>query len=783
MRYDSDHHRLLARYAQCRRQQAQGELAGEPQRRAAAADQVETQLYEHWRERGWDPTELMKIVRQIDYRERVMALYDGPSILIATEGYERAEARQRALASELQAFWTASGHDLKELDRFLFRGRRRCDRPAAKVAMQQNTVTELRLLLEHARRTTPYWMSRVPDLPSYVADARELLADIPLLARGDVQRERARLWSAEGEQSEWRAVRTTGTTGEPVEVMVDRAARRVELETVAAHLDRCVGSTAWRHHDLVHLTLHPGVRSTAGPSPFDEGAQLVKWNLLHPWQASEAAFLACLRHLHGRVVTTMPSVIELLADRILAARSQRPAVPLLVVLSGEQVDSPVRALAGEAFNCPVTSMYTLAEAGVVASECPDTRGYHVEEHAAVVEILDEHGAPAPSAVDGEIVVTPIPNRAMPLLRYRTGDRGRRAGTPCGCGRSADLFHLVGGRRPARLVAASGGVVNAVRFAKLLASLDVGRIELGQADDGAVEVRYWSDRVLDVGARVLVTAALRGALGPEVPVMVRRANAALAAENPVGSRPVGRRDRARAEPEGPSPQEIAAWLQRELEPHTDIEAAVITGSSLDPEATTRFSDVDLVLLVRGEVDHPAWVELARYLRRHVPRLRVNVDRLQDLSARAPLLACRLLTEQLRVLGRLGLAQLPWPRAEDLHREAELWRQGAGAVLFSRLVDPDTTGRDPLEEAWIASRYGLDALRYHYIARGSRQTAARTVVGLALRDRSAGWSGLSDLVEAYDVAREHKPPPPIRSGAAERYLEAALACVRTAAKTTC
>jgi hypothetical protein len=119
MRYDSDHHRLLARYAQCRRQQAQGELAGEPQRRAAAADQVETQLHEHWRERGWDPTELMKIVRQIDYRERVMALYDGPSILIATEGYERAEARQRALASELQAFWTASGHDLKELDRFL----------------------------------------------------------------------------------------------------------------------------------------------------------------------------------------------------------------------------------------------------------------------------------------------------------------------------------------------------------------------------------------------------------------------------------------------------------------------------------------------------------------------------------------------------------------------------------------------------------------------------------------------------------------------------------------
>jgi hypothetical protein len=483
----------------------------------------------------------------------------------------------------------------------------------------------------------------------------------------------------------------------------------------------------------------------------------------------------------------MPSVMQLLANRVLASQLPSPVAPLLMVLSGEQIHPSLRTLIGDAFHCPVTSVYTLAEVGVVASECPDTRGYHVEERAAVVEILDEHGAPSPPGIAGEIVITPLSNRAMPLLRYQTGDRGYWAAALCGCGRSTDVLHIVGGRRPARLVANSGAPVSMVRFAKLLASLDVDRIDIDQADDGTVEVRYRSHRLLDINAHILLTTAFRSALGPEVPVSVRHANASPTAESLVGSRsvpshPGSREDGLRAEPDWPAPQEVAAWLRRELEPHKDIEAAVITGSSLDPEATTRFSDIDLVLLVRGKIHYPVWVELARYLRGRLPQLRVNIDRLDHLSARAPLLTCRLLTEQLVVLGRLGLARLPWPRVDDLQREAELWRQGAGAILFSRLVDPDATSRDPLKEAWIASRYGLDALRYHYLTRGLQETAARTVVSLALGDRNAGWTWLSDLVEAYDVAREHRPPPPLGSGAAERYVEATLACVRTTAKTT-
>jgi hypothetical protein len=132
MTYDSIHMDLLNRYTQHRRQaeaerwqaEAERRRAGAERRTAsqwhvAEANQIKAELYEHWRERGWNPRDLDKLLRKIDYREGVMVLYAGPATVFAAKAHKKAEAQQRKLASELQTFWTASGHDLKELNAFL----------------------------------------------------------------------------------------------------------------------------------------------------------------------------------------------------------------------------------------------------------------------------------------------------------------------------------------------------------------------------------------------------------------------------------------------------------------------------------------------------------------------------------------------------------------------------------------------------------------------------------------------------------------------------------------
>jgi phenylacetate-CoA ligase len=91
----------------------------------------------------------------------------------------------------------------------------------------------------------------------------------------------------------------------------------------------------------------------------------------------------------------------------------------------------------------------------MAVECPRGR-LHVAE-PLLLEIVDDDGKRLAEGTEGEIVITPLLGHAMPLLRYRMGDRGRRVAGPCPCGRglpglsldvtrTSDTVVLPGGRR-------------------------------------------------------------------------------------------------------------------------------------------------------------------------------------------------------------------------------------------------------------------------------------------------------------------------------------------------
>lgn len=67
-----------------------------------------------------------------------------------------------------------------------------------------------------------------------------------------------------------------------------------------------------------------------------------------------------------------------------------------------------------------------------AVTCPAFEGMHLRENHILAEIVDESGHPVPDGQWGELVITTIGLEAMPLIRYRTGDRTRFL-PPCPCG--------------------------------------------------------------------------------------------------------------------------------------------------------------------------------------------------------------------------------------------------------------------------------------------------------------------------------------------------------------
>ena len=76
----------------------------------------------------------------------------------------------------------------------------------------------------------------------------------------------------------------------------------------------------------------------------------------------------------------------------------------------------------------------MAETGYgVAVECARHEGMHIREADLLMEVVDGEGKGLDDGEWGEIVVTTLTRRALPLIRYRTGDEGRILPGPCPCG--------------------------------------------------------------------------------------------------------------------------------------------------------------------------------------------------------------------------------------------------------------------------------------------------------------------------------------------------------------
>ncbi len=153
-------------------------------------------------------------------------------------------------------------------------------------------------------------------------------------------------------------------------------------------------------------------------------------------------------------LTAYPSVlIELLRH----CRANGLSLPgLKGVRTVREVLSPeTRALTRELLGVGITDVYSCAEAGALALQCPEHGAYHLQQENALIEVLDDDGQPCMPGMIGRVVVTPLHNFAMPLLRYEIGDLAE-VGEPCPCGRTLPVIARIVGRARDMLTLPDGG---------------------------------------------------------------------------------------------------------------------------------------------------------------------------------------------------------------------------------------------------------------------------------------------------------------------------------------
>ncbi len=92
------------------------------------------------------------------------------------------------------------------------------------------------------------------------------------------------------------------------------------------------------------------------------------------------------------------------------------------------------------------STYASTEMGAAFTECSHFQGGHVHEDLIITEVLDEEGNVVPDGCLGELVVTTLGIKGVPLLRFKTGDMVRKHSEECPCGRKTYRIGPVEGRK-------------------------------------------------------------------------------------------------------------------------------------------------------------------------------------------------------------------------------------------------------------------------------------------------------------------------------------------------
>ena len=319
----------------------------------------------------------------------------------------------------------------------------------------------------------------------------------------------------------FRAGATSGTTGAPMRVRT------------TAEMDAAARAARWR------MVSWFGVPFGAPTVKFAGGNQARDAKLWLTWTFAErvlgqgfadafrnpfARQVALLRRVRPDVVIGYPNVLVQLVEEAVAQRIDLRAVGAkLVLLGGETILPAQRAHLADAFGCRVASIYGSHEGHYMATEC-EHGSLHVHEHL-LLEVVDADGNACPEGVAGDIVITPLLGTAMPLLRYRLGDRGRLLGG-CACGRALPALVLDHTRTSDMVELPSGRRLSSQFIQPMLHhhfGLTFGvdpiayRVTQAARDRLRVEVQLPSGRALPDGAHRFLDERVRAVVGDELRV--------------------------------------------------------------------------------------------------------------------------------------------------------------------------------------------------------------------------------------------------------------------------
>lgn len=300
----------------------------------------------------------------------------------------------------------------------------------------------LKQLIVHCHREVPYYREQWREFGIVPDDIRTLddYARLPVLTKADI-RAHGEALTADSWRGRMLYKATGGSTGDPMRFGYTRES----YDRRTAVMWRGYG---WAGSRMGRRTLflwggavgHSGKISLMKERLYNATFARRVLNSFEMTEANLSRYADAIDAYKPEVIVGYVGPLVRLAQWLIAT-GRTLARPQSIIGAAEALHEFQRQILEQAFGCPAYNTYGCREVMLIASECEQRKGLHVNADHLVVELL---GASA-DVPTGEVAITDLFNYGMPFLRYVNGDVATASQAMCPCGRGLPLLERVDGR--------------------------------------------------------------------------------------------------------------------------------------------------------------------------------------------------------------------------------------------------------------------------------------------------------------------------------------------------
>ena len=367
------------------------------------------------------------------------------------------------------------------------------------------------------------------DVPYYRQFAGEngsttTLETLPLLTRDLLRSRYDDLQNDQISRVGWHEHTTSGSTGTPLITLADATQR---------HWVRATETWYYQHLLGMDLTETPRILIWASSEAiWGKKMDLANRINLYLTQADRLGasrltpveFTDTVRAINHRRPKLIQSYARTLYEiaRHIRANELRIHSPEVMVTTAENLLPEMRTVIEEVFQAPVRDLYGTREVGFIAGECSHGRMHRLTFNVHS-EILDQKAQLVRPGEAGEVVVSTLHNRAMPLIRYTVCDRAvAPTDDICTCGCKLPTFGSIAGRFGDYFPTMTGDLIYSGYFFRMMRDqFWVDSFLIVQVEIDAIELQYVPARSVPAGAMEGIEQRIRQVMGKKCRIIWKK----------------------------------------------------------------------------------------------------------------------------------------------------------------------------------------------------------------------------------------------------------------------